>query len=221
MNQENLTILLYFLSTIPQVIGAMLALIGVFVVLRLEAIRKEILGVSKGIIDMKPQFEINPIAEQESIKLIKEIECLIDNIKRDNNSNNIVGLYHESKDLNTILKSDRLAQSKTGIPKDLNLHCKGILDVSKKYNIFRKVTKQVFLVNGAIILSFLFTFLFVNRVICHNNLFYYILVSGLLFTTVSLASMINFMLHSVSNRIQKHIFDFRWNDFRINNRDMK
>ena len=41
----------YFFSTVPQVLGAVLALFGVFVIFKIQTIQQDLLGLAKSIMD--------------------------------------------------------------------------------------------------------------------------------------------------------------------------
>ena len=211
MNQDNLTTALYFISTVPQVLGAMLALLGVFVILRLEALKREIFSVSQEIIDKQKFEDLEKLATDGVPTTTEIIGKEIENLKRNQISGSIVGLSHNARILKGLMQSDPILESYIPNRKWLEIRCKRISNGRNKFDTFRKVTKQIFIVNGIILALFILSFLFIQNLIHSPYPYYLTLIIGITLTIFSLITMINFVLHSVSNRIQKSILDIRWN----------
>jgi len=203
--------LLYFYSTVPQVLGAMLAIIGAVQQFKLQAIRERILGTSQKIVDMRDDFRYFDLITGN------------DKPQRQRIRSNIKGLHEGQleKDFNSLQKwaetikktiKDYTIPSKQPESR-ITVNCNKIIEGFKLISSNRRIIKQVFWINGFIIFLFISAFILIPRVYIVDSWYLILIVLGILLAGFSLYTMITYITNIVLEREQPNLIGFKL-DFR-------
>lgn len=166
---EQKDTLLYFLSTVPQVLGAMLALIGVFQVLNMDLLRKKVFSMSQQIIDNWNNNNWNTqlrkdMQDLDDINLYHKFRGDIESIRRSQIGHDLKDLSRYSKNIIELAKEkEETLTSPTAL--DLWWNCIRIHDELGFINLHRRVTIRLFGLNGIIIFLFILGFYFVPFIV--------------------------------------------------------
>lgn len=208
----------YFFSTAPQVLGALLAITGAFVALKLNRIKDELNSISQKMIDIgspKNQTQFNADLKELGLTqmITKDIRSQWDSMLFGNNYddlkysqiggnfNKIVTLIENKlkPHLQKILKDYEGLIFNYGIFQDYDAMCDSYLLSKKKYDNYLNNTEKVFLRNGFLLIFLLFFFFFLPQL--SNNIYGYglALSIGFLIATISLLDIITYVVSSLKN----------------------
>lgn len=190
--------LLYFISTVPQVLGAMLALIGVFYTLRIDSYKKRIETRIESILKNYDFIKSDKDIFQSAYLLSKEY-----NIKH-----YIIQSLNEDKAIMSKLKEhinsylDFYREEEESDIKELyaTITSKIIFLRLTVYYVIRltKKLKSLFIFNGIIIGLFLISFILPPFISC--KYFWHVLVVGVLLSIISLISLIRYVVFSIEDK---------------------
>lgn len=210
--QENT--LLYFISTVPQVLGAMLALIGVFHTVRngnyTSLIRETVYNIQK-LWDYIVTATVIPeaIDPKETNRLIKSLMDSIENLSI---------LRVHSQDLIEVL-SIKINKPYSGYSEMMKIqeYCIRIINLTWHVITLKSHIKLLFFVNGIIIGLFLLSFLIAPS-LCNNQIMWLIGLGSLL-ALFSIYTMVVYIIASI-NEERRDLFGFDI-DKRIKRRSRK
>ena len=209
----QLTNLHYFFSTAPQVLGAMLAITGAFVVFKLEHLRKELISAMN---------QVEEALYEDKIQVREAFRGL--NIAFDTSLFQICKYSRDFKPLRNVIESvkDILSNeiSKVDIISNIRarkdnsvfftrlyarLDCVTFLARESDLSRFIKRTKYLFWVNGIVVILLL-AFFFLIPVIASSQLsiiYWTSLAFGWIITSLSFISIIYFMIVSLTNKTKR------------------
>lgn len=209
----QLTNLHYFFSTAPQVIGAMLAISGAFIVFKLDSLRKELnIAVDKmmaslfeNTIEVKSEFRglnlqfdtnIATICKySQDYKPLREVvEGVVDILHGEMLNVDIIRNIQMRRD-NSVYFTRMYAR----------IDCSTFLSRESDFSRFIKRTKFIFWVNGIIFIVLLAFFFVIPEIASSQLSFVYwtSLAIGWILTSFSFISIIHFMIVSLTNKTKR------------------
>ena len=189
----QLTNLHYFFSTAPQVLGALLAITGAFVVFKIDSLKKDILGKSQHLIDFRTKgtdayrevfrkfFDYKEFDKIKYSQIANEFDVIEGVISKG---------YEMMKDNDVLEKNDSFVYLKE--------ICGLFIERKDKLDSFRKGTRFVFAINGLIIIALLSAFFYIPNIYVSFETYRLTLVCGFVITSFSLSYIVLYLIRSVS-----------------------
>jgi len=196
---EHKDTLLYFLSTVPQVLGALLALTGVFFVLFIDARTKKVFSVTQEMIDnfdntkWKEQLD-NELNDKDIYKNLRKV---MNRIKWSQIGYDLTNLKYYTNELHSLVTEKYNEENEHPKVADIYHKSKALINRVNLIHHHRKVTIKLFILNGIIIFLFIVGFCLVPRIICDKSFYQIVFFIGILLTGISLFTIINFISNVV------------------------
>lgn len=174
--------LYYTLSTIPQVIAALIALTGVFIALRVEALHKRIMGFGYRVLDtwesMEKDMSKHPVymSIYSGPKGQQRLNRLSGSIRTDHEDYLIEQIEDAAK-----IEKDQVGHRISTIPeKGFNNLLDRIKSIKEQKKELVKSVKRLFIISGIGILTPLICLPFVHLICCSGVMSYSILLINLI-----------------------------------------
>lgn len=222
IEEINLQNLHYFFSTSAQVIGALLAITGAFVVFKIDSLKKELFSYSQDLINFEGQYSelrkilkrktmndlrkkqvandvhgVFEIAEQALTKSQTNKDELEEKIKEQKNKQEDEGIGELEE---TVLKQHRNQLSQVNF---VHGNCQAIKLIYPRITSFINKTKSTFINNGLILGALLSFYIFLPQA-KEGYLYWSTLIIGISLAMTSLYLIISYILNSVDlNFMQK------------------
>ncbi len=202
--ETEFQILLYFYSTAPQVLGAMLAIIGALQISRIGTIKSQIEHHSENL-----QERINSFAPLQDFPMAatlhQKLDYFVKNFRAGSYNSALSHLVSFIEDNRDILHSDFAGRHIYSIESSVELLKQKIEYLKSLY----KILSWVFWFNGIIVLFFLFGFIGMKYISDQNYLFPILLIAGLVLSSLSIYTILTFVVNSVKEKEQYNLFNMR------------
>ena len=214
-------VLLYLYSTAPQVLGAILALLGVFHIMWLQKYKKEILSISQWLIThyKSPKSGGLYIRIKHQHSGYEKLKDSIGKIKSSHCSESIPGLHIGFKQIKRSLKelvnkqAEEIQEQSKKQPileseiLSLNEQSKRGENLTALLRNTMKLTTLLFWYNGTVIFFYLASFIALPYYIKVPHCYWISLLIGILIAGVSLYTMIGYIYNCVLERQQLSLFN--------------
>jgi len=183
-SNDLLTNLLYFYSTVPQVLGAILAISGAFVVFNLQRLRKGFYGTTQILYDRRKKGlsedgVYRKVFTDQDIETFREAQVM-------QNANAIMAIIARSRIRIDAQEDERLTN-----------HITLISERNDGINTFISNSRKTYYVNGALLLTFLAVFFIIPYVHFSCVGYWITLIAGFLLTAFSLGWIVLFLIKSL------------------------
>jgi hypothetical protein len=198
--QENKDILLYFISTVPQTVGAMLAVLGAYQLNLNISIKHKLLGQSQSLYNKIKDGENSKIfnnfkgtGNQGDLNALKEYS---DTLQINQITNDYRWINRIATKVHDLIVEKGLEQDKG----DLSILIQITNKIKRNYEFLRqqkKIFKKLLIANGFIIAFFLIEFVFIPFYILNKITYYSSIIINVALSVFALRSIILFILSSI------------------------
>jgi hypothetical protein len=198
--QEHKDILLYFISTVPQTVGAMLAVLGAYQLNLNISIKHKLLGQSQSLYNKIKDGENSRIVNkfkgtgtQGDLNALKEYS---DTLQINQITNDYRWINRIATKVHDLIVEKGLEQDKG----DLSILIQITNKIKRNYEFLRqqkKKFKKLLIANGFIIAFFLIEFVFIPFYIINKITYYSSIIIKVALSVFALRSIILFILSSI------------------------
>jgi len=196
------TVLFYFFSTVPQVLGAVLALLGIFFFSKLDSIKRDALVYIEFLYRDSIVSSITyPKSNKGSRFAYSQAPDLCRVIERKFSRKDFVSGYKAVGFLYKYLGNNR-EKNDTNHTKVRNLmryYCEKALGYKQESEVFINSSKRVFIKVGIIVFLFISLLVFTPMFYADCYLYWGSIVFGLLMTAYSLYALIHYMINALTS----------------------
>ncbi len=237
-NNDHLTTLLYFYSTLPQVLGAILALTGTYSIFRLNGLKDDIRSNSQWTIDAlrNSGFKFKVLKKYVNIGVGVSLEERIDNLRYSQMSGDFKALVEAADRIGLEIHSSlqsiegeiqklELAKSQNNLTqvsegKLIGLHREdnelsdllginnGVIHTFNHIQEFLTKTRSTFIINGIVVALLLSGFFILSRMSISEPSYWVCLIIGISLTVFSLFHILRYIVISMAKGLKGRKYDF-------------
>ncbi len=193
----------YFYSTAPQVLGAILAITGAYVVFRVDSLKKEINGATQKLIDCGKTPTRHPGKFDNGLykAFNRYFENKSDDLRYDqiaNRFDKFGKIISEGLDKSMIdLKNPKDHNLKIEKIKLMQTICEAFLDRKENLDRFIKDTKRTYRINGGILALLIVAFFIIPLFGVSTGGYWALLTTGITLTIISLMLILRYLIRSI------------------------